>query len=163
MSHAVPGAELTLYTSLGDEISVGVHEEASIDPCAMRSVVIASACPSRPNLAERILAVELAGAVEDRGCGIYRFVDAGREQRWIATVLRPDRASRILGAVPADSVHGRVRPDLQLGVSLLVITATVDGDDETIDQIAVDAAAACFAEELIVSTETASAQIGDAT
>ena len=50
LAHVVPGATLHLSCHSGEDVNVGAHPSADIDACALRKVVIASACTERPRL-----------------------------------------------------------------------------------------------------------------
>jgi hypothetical protein len=87
--HAVPGAAMHLTCTSGQELTVSAHPSADLDPCAMRKVVIASACADVPDYSELIDEITIAGSLEHIGGGVHRRVHGGVEQRWIATLLQP--------------------------------------------------------------------------
>ncbi|MEL6894002.1 MAG: hypothetical protein AAFP84_20600, partial [Actinomycetota bacterium] len=62
--HAIPGAALELRTDQNERIVVGTNPSADIDPCKMRRVVASMACTNRPDLADRVAAMTLGGALD---------------------------------------------------------------------------------------------------
>lgn len=153
LAHCVPGSELRLLTSNDETIVVNAHPAADLDACAMRRVVRAASCPSRPDVSERVVAVAYGGSLEDLGGGVFRAVSNGREQRWIASLLRPRRIADLLGdvglhEVPDDAMHACLKPDAELGVTLMVITADDARHAHHLDEIATRAAAAIFVDEM---------------
>lgn len=153
LSHAVPGAELRLVTDRGERIVVGHHPTADIDPCALRRVVAASACPSNPDFSRRIAEVSVCGALLDMGGGVLASVIDGVEQRWVASLLRPTRVAELLGDVgledvPDDAMHACVKPNGDLGISIVAVTANDGRFLHALDAVAARAAAVCFVDEL---------------
>lgn len=153
LGHAVPASELRLHTPAGETIIVSAHPAADIDPCAMRRVVCAFACPNNTDYSQRVAAVEIGGSLVDLGGGVFRVGRNGTEQRWVASLLTPDRIAELLDDVgldklPDEAMHGCLKPDPELGVTLLVITANDERYLDLLDHIASRAAAAIFVEEL---------------
>lgn len=153
LGHAVPASELRLHTPAGETIFVSAHPSADIEPCAMRRVVQAFACPNNTDHSGRVAAVEFGGSLTDLGGGVFRVGRNGMEQRWVASLLTPDRIAELLDDVgldelPDDAMHACLKPDLELGVTLLVITANDERYRHLLDDIATQAAAAIFVEEL---------------
>jgi hypothetical protein len=149
----VPASQLRLHTVDEQTIVVGNHPSADLDACAMRRLIRASARPGGPDHAHRIARIELGGSLDDLGGGVVRVVRAGIEQRWIASLLAPHHLVELLGEVeldqvPDEAMHASVKPDPQLGVSLLVITANDPRHAHHLDALAAQAAAALFVEEL---------------
>jgi len=153
LGHAVAASELRLVTPAGETIVVSAHPGADIDPCAMRRVVRAFACPDNTDHSQRVAAVEFGGSLDHLGGGVYRVAHHGIEQRWVASLLAPARIAELLDdvgldAVPDEALHGCLKPDPELGVTLLVITANDERYLDLLDPIATQAAAAIFVEEL---------------
>ena len=90
LAHSVPGAELRLSTDRGDQVVVSHHPAADIDPCTLRQIVAASACPSQPDYSRRVVEVSIGGALISLGGGVHSTEREGRAQRWIASLLRPE-------------------------------------------------------------------------
>jgi hypothetical protein len=152
LAHTVAGAELRLTADHGDTIVVSSHPAADLDPCKLRQVV-AAACLRTCDIAERIAAIAVGGSLADHQGGVFRVERDGVDQRWIASLLTPDRVAELLAdigceQVPEESMHGVVKADPQLGVSLLVITVDDPAFASELDRIAAEAAAAVFVEEL---------------
>ncbi|WP_040491965.1 hypothetical protein [Ilumatobacter nonamiensis] len=156
LCHAVPGAQLRLHTDRDETVVVGHHVGADIDPCAMRRVVAASACPHQPDLSAHLSGMEVGGALIDLGGGVAGSQHAGREQRWIASLLPADRIISILddsgsGLIPDDAMKATVKPDPGLGVTVLMITSIDPRFDHALDAVVEQVAASCFVEELRTS------------
>jgi hypothetical protein len=144
VGHAVHGAELRLDTDGGDLIIVSSHPAAQLDHCTMRGLVAASAHPAKPDVSEHIVSIELGGSLSDAGGGVYRVVRQGHEQRWIPSLLHPTRLAELLtplriDGVTNDELHATLKPDAQLGVTLVVLTTAerfVDRLDEAAEYVA---------------------------
>ena len=154
LGHAVPGAQLTLHTDRSEHIVVASHPAADVNPCALRRVVIAFGYERCPDHSGKVDDVTIGGALDDLGGGVFRVVRRGIEQRWIATLLAPDVVAELLDVVglddvPADAMHGCLKPDSELGVTMLVVTSNDPRYDDVLDEIAQQAAASIFAEELL--------------
>ncbi len=149
--HAVDGTKLRLTTDVGEQIIVSHHPAADIVPCKLRSVVVASACPKHPDLSHRITDIAIGGELIDCGGGVYSRVVRGAEQRWIASFLHVDRVAALLEEVPpGNALDASLKPDGELGVTLLAITAIGERSDShaALEAAAAGAAAACFVEAL---------------
>ncbi|BAN04443.1 hypothetical protein [Ilumatobacter coccineus] len=154
LGHAVPGAELRLRTVDDEQIVVASEPHGAISPCVMRRVAIASSWPNVPDHSAKIVDIEVGGSLEDLGGGVYRVERDGIEQRWIASTLHPDAISDLLDlvgldTVPADAMHGCLKPDCELGVTLLVVTSTDLRYSHALDDIAAQAATSMIVEELL--------------
>lgn len=153
LSHTVPDTELRMRTDRSEWIVVGRGSDADIDPCAMRRVVAASACSKRPDISAHIVELSLGGSITDIGGGVFASGRNGIEQRWIATLLAPDRVTRLLDDVdhpdaPDHAVHARLTRDPQLGVTVVAMTTGDLRFHESLDEIALLAAGGCFVSEL---------------
>jgi hypothetical protein len=151
LAHAVPGSVLRMRGRDGQTVVVADHPAADLDACAMRRVVHASARPDGPDLAPYVASIELGGSLDDLGGGVVRVVVGGVEQRWIPSLLGPRRLVDLLvgvGDATDDTVGACVKPDPDLGVSLVVIAPGDGNDAREIDAVAATVAAAIFVEEL---------------
>jgi len=165
--HTIPASELHLRSSTGETIMVSAHRAADLDACALRNVVRAFACPNNPDYSERIVAIDYGGSVSDLGGGVFRVAHNGSEQRWIASLLQPERIAELLDDIGADelpdeAMNGCLKPDPDLGVTLLVITANHERHLAALDDIAAQAAAAIFVEELRYSASNEAARASHA-
>lgn len=156
LGHTVPGAVLRLQTTQHEEIVVSAHPAGDISPCAMRRVIVALSCPTIPDHSEKIARIDVGGSLEELGGGVYGVVRDGVEQRWIASLLKPDLVADLLDVVgvdslPDDVMHGCLKPDTDLGVTLLVVSSNDRRYDHALDEVAAKAAATIFAEELLRS------------
>lgn len=153
LAHTVPGAELRLVTHSGEQIVVSRHPAADIDPCKMRQVVAASACPRHPDLSRRITAVTIGGSLVDLGGGIFVSRSGGLEHRWVASLLPHQSLSELLDdvghdQVPADAMRATLKPDPELGVTVISVTSNHARFDHALDEVATHVAAVCFVAEL---------------
>jgi hypothetical protein len=158
--HAVPGAELRLTTTDDQVVVISTHPGADLDPCAMRRTVLASACPAKPDLSRWISAVDIGGSLKSCGAGLYRARSGLTEQRWFASLLRPERVLDLLeavdvSAVPDDALLASVRPDPALGMSSVCISVAAPCLEKRMDEIASAAYAACLIEELTLECQRA--------
>ncbi|MGB3734139.1 MAG: hypothetical protein WA964_04230 [Ilumatobacter sp.] len=156
LAYNVRGSELRLHTGNGDQIVVSHHPAADLDPCVLRRVIIASACPDGTDYSGRIADIDVAGALTDMGGGVFRTSRDGHEQRWIASLLRPDQLTELLhhvgnGCVGGDGFRACLKPDARIGVTTIVITSTDVSFDHAIDLVAAEVAASCFVQELLCS------------
>lgn len=153
LGYAVPASELRLHTLAGETIIVSARPVADIDPCAMRRVVCAFACPNNTDHSGRVAAVGFGGSLVDLGGGVFGVGRNGTEQRWVASLLTPERIAELLDdfgldELPDEAMHACLKPDPELGVTLLAITANDERYRDLLDDIATQAAAAIFVEEL---------------
>jgi hypothetical protein len=153
LGNTVPGAELHLLTDHGEKVVVSHHPAADINPCAMRRVAAASACPNQPDLSKRVVDITVGGALVDLGGGVFSSLLDEVEQRWVVTLLDPHCVADMmdgvgLDAVPDSAMRATFKPDAALGVTVLAIGVKDARYRYALDEIAAQAAAACFVEEL---------------
>ncbi len=99
----------------------------------------------------------MSGALQHLGGGVYRRVVDDVEQRWIATVLPPETVAELLDlcgptGTPDDAMHACLKPDCDLAVTCVVITANSGEFRHLLDEIAANASAVILVEELMRST-----------
>jgi hypothetical protein len=156
LAHTVPGTELRLHCRGGQVVTVGSHPSADLDACAMRQVVLAGSAPDQRGPLDLVHVVEVRGALEPYGGAIFRRRVGASEERWFATLLRPDHTADLLRAchlsdVPDDAVHATVKPDGCLGVSVVQLVTPHRLWAHRLDAAAAAAHAACLVEELLAS------------
>lgn len=154
LAHTAPGAEMKLRCHSGQTVVVSAQPTANLTACIMRQVVIASSCPDQPDYSEHVAEIQLGGTLQDLGGGVYRRTCGTIEQRWIATLLPPDALWGVLDGcavndVPAEAMHGCVKPDSEIAVTCAVITVNDISYLHHLDEIAAKAMAACLVEELV--------------
>jgi hypothetical protein len=157
LAHVVPGATLHLVCHSGQDLAVGAHPTADLDACALRRVVIASACPDVPDYSELVGEITVCGSLQHIGGGVHRRVVGEVEQRWIATLLSPATVADLLddcgpNGIPQDAMHASVKPDNELAVTCVAITANDPKFDRLLDEVAAQAMSAFLVEELLRST-----------
>jgi len=170
LTHTVPGATMHVACHSGQRVHVGSSPGADLDACAMRKVVIASGRPEVRDYSELVADITVSGALQHLGGGVYRRVFDDVEQRWLATVLPPETVAELLdlcgpAGTPDDAMHACLKPDCELAVTCLVITANRSEYQHVLDEIAASASAAILVEELMRSTRqgamSASDDVGD--
>ncbi len=164
--HTVPGASMLLTCHSCQEVRVGAHLDADLDACAMRKVVIASGRPEVRDYSELVADITVGGTLQHIGGGVHRRVVDGVEQRWIATLLPPETVAELLdlcgtGSVPDDAMHACLKPDCDLAVTCVVITANNPQYEHAIDEIAASATSSILVEELMRSTRQGSMSMTD--
>ena len=153
LAHTVRGAELHLSTDRGEQIVVSHHPAADIDPCALRRVAAASACPTQPDYSKRVVDISFGGTLIDLGGGVFSSLRDDVARRWVVTLLDPQRAADVmedigLEAVPESAMRASLKPDSGLGVTVLAISVNDARYHYALDEIAAQVAAAFFVEEL---------------
>jgi hypothetical protein len=157
LAHVVPGATLHLSCHSGQHLNVGAHPTADLDACALRKVVIASSCPDVPDYSELVSDIQVCGSLQHIGGGVHRRVVGDVEQRWIATLLRPTTVASLLddcgpNGIPHDAMHACLKPDGELAVTCVAITANTPRFDRLLDEVAAQAMSAFLVEELLRAT-----------
>lgn len=160
LAHAWPGGAIQLRTD-GGQVLRASHRRGDADggltPCELRAALLSRACPVWPSVASRLVDVAVTGDdVVDLGGGLYaRRGRHGSEQRWFATFLAPTTVRAVLDECPLempDLVDASLRPDPELGVVVVVLSAQLAGLGTTLDEAGRWAAAACFIRELMHAT-----------
>ena len=161
LAHTVPDAELQLHCEHGAHVTIGRIESADMTPCQFRAVMIAMLAdragrhhgPSSP--AARVTAVTLGGSLEEVGGGVVRSRTlCGMEQRWIATTVPWTVVLDLLDDIgpaelPSEAMNANVKPDSELGVTVLVITTNDHRHASMLDRVASDVASRLMTEELM--------------
>ncbi|MEM1335115.1 MAG: hypothetical protein AAGG08_16820, partial [Actinomycetota bacterium] len=107
----------------------------------------------------RIVDVEVGGALVDLGGGVARSRTlCGLEQRWIASTLPWAEMYDLLDdagpeGLPDDAMNATVKPDEELGTTVLVISANDRRYQATLDCVAADVAGRVMAAEMIRSCQ----------
>lgn len=155
--HAVPRAELRLTCNGDRQVIVSAHPAADIGICAFRRVVMASACPARPDCSDWIQDLAIAGTLTAVGGGAHVGNDGTHERHWFATLLRPQRVCALLegldvAGVSDGAMTATLKPDPGLGVT--VVSTTLDGSwpHQVGAEVATAALQACLVEELVIDT-----------
>lgn len=157
LAHAAPRAALRLTCDSHRQLVVSSHPAADIDICAFRRVVMASACPARPDCSDWIDDVAIAGSLTAVGGGAYVTTDDTDERHWFATLLGPERVCALLedldvAGVPDGAVTAALKPDPGLGVT--VVATHLDGPwpRHVGTEVVTAALQVCLVEELVIDT-----------
>jgi hypothetical protein len=156
LAHCVPGVTLGLRCMDGTELVVASRRlDAHLGPCQLRAAVLVPARPGTARLAEKIAAVEVRLGLQDLGGGLYRRHGANGEERWFATSVAHERLSSMLDRCPVDlpdeSMTGAVKPDEELGVTVVCVTANHPSVGSHLDAVASWALGVCMVEELLAA------------
>src|SRR5262249_50653451 len=121
-----------------------------------RAALLARACPFWPGVAARLSRFAVGGeGVRDLGGDLFARATPAESQRWFATFLAPTTVQRLLQDCPIDMpvpVDASLRPDVELGVVVVVLATSPDPKDASeneLDEAARWASAACFFQELL--------------
>jgi hypothetical protein len=147
--HAAGGAELHLQDRRFRKVWVAGHPSADIDPCRWRRFVC-DRLDRLPGVETKVVAVggrltaTTSGAFSDR---------MDPRLHWFVTNLCPHRAANVLreadlGGVLQDKVTATIRPDSQLGVTVVGLRLDAPDFEERLSELAITAIAACLVAEL---------------
>ena len=158
LTHALPTGSVEIDFDDGTSLRAGRSDEHALSPCALRAMAIMNGWPRGRHGLAQPTRIDIGGpGVTDLGGGIYRCTTEGVTQWWIATRLAPQTAGALLEACPCnvpEAVDASLRPDGDLGVTILVLSAG-DASTDALDQGAQHAATAFYVEALIQSIQFA--------
>lgn len=148
LAGAVPGLMVQIDTDSGSTVIVGEGPGASLCPHMFREVV--SQWPDHADEAPCITGVRFDGA-DERGPTL-----ATGPMRWFATELASSQAVAALRSLRGSGRHldVRVRFDNTVGMSVVRIGSDVHAP-RVLDEIAVEAYAACLSEQLLPAADAA--------
>jgi len=154
LGHGVPGVTLRLRFVNDEELVVAAHRlDAHLDPCQLRAAVLVPPRPGAGRLVDDISAVEVHLGLQDLGGGLYRRGGPDGEERWFATLLGPAALGELLDRCPVDvpdeSMAAAVKPDEELGATLVCVTANHPSVSAHLDAVASWALGVCMVEELL--------------
>ena len=157
--HALPGGALVAVNDTGQKITVGRHPSADVNPCRWRSVVVDHIQGRvQPAFADLSLC-EIGGSLERVESG--GFIDRAEPDRhWFAAKLPPCVAVQVLREVklkglPEEVVSASVRPDLELGVTVVGVGIDAPCMANALDTLAADIGGALAVAELCASISIA--------
>lgn len=153
LAHAIPGAELRVRRNDGAEFVAANRPLADMDLCRLRHAVMASSCPSSPNITRWFECLGISGSLAEDESGIFHD-QSGLGAWWFATLIRQDRVLTLLEQldnddVDNDSVQVFLKPDPGLGMTSVGIVTTQAGSEVRLAALATDVYQACLVEELI--------------
>lgn len=156
LAHNVDDAELLLVTDHG-RLRVGRSRSCDLSPCALHRVLVLDRTPTGPRSLAGIRTIEVSGSLRHAGGGLYeRRADDGRSERWFTTEMCAGDVVAIAERCDVDGVDDvvcRVGSDLQLGVTTVRLTPTVD--DRPVDGIARWVLGRCLVDELVQQVRSA--------
>ncbi len=174
LAHVVPGVSLRLRLANDEHLLVS-HAclGADLDPCQLRSALIADRTHGLRMLTDMIRGAEIAGGLVDLGGGLYQRVWPGVDERWFTSTLQPDALAATLGDCPAGPAEAApcdvgvlspgttdipsvdhcvdiaVKPDRALGLSAVCVRCLDGHGLHSLDEMATRALSACLVAELI--------------
>lgn len=157
--HALPGGALVAVNDTGQKITVGRHPSADVNPCRWRSVVVDHIQGRvRPPFGYLSLC-EIGGSLERAESG--GFIDNSEPDRhWFAAKLPPCVAVQVLRelnlkGLPEEVVSATVRPDLELGITVVGVGIDAPCMATALDTLAADIGGALAVAELCASISIA--------
>lgn len=158
LAHSVPGVSLRLVMASGAQILVS-HGclGASLDPCRLRSVLLAQSADAA-TATRSVQHIEIVGGIVHVGGGLFQRSTAEAE-RWFVTSLPHEAIVAIVGRCPVDdatiggpSIAVSVKPDPALGLCAVRVRDERPDHDTTLDATATWLLAGCLVDELIADT-----------
>jgi hypothetical protein len=151
--HGIPGVTLALHCVDGGEVVVAAQRlDAQLDPCGLRAGVVAARRCGARELTGTLAAVEVRLGLRDLGGGLYGRGASGGE-RWFATLLDGATVGDLLGGcpvdAPAEALVATVKPDDELGATVVRLAAHHPAAARHLDATASWAVAVCMVEELV--------------
>lgn len=153
--HTLPGGALVAVNDTGRTITVGRHPSADFNPCRWRSVV-ADHIEGRVQTPLGDLSLsEIGGSLERAESG--GFIDPSEPDRhWFAAKLPPCVAVQVLReldlkGLPEEVVSATVRPDFELGVTVVGVGIDAPCMATALDTLAADIGGALAVAELCAS------------
>ena len=167
IAHVVPGATLRIQLSTRDVLHVARDENADLDPCQLRNLVIDSQTSER--LASQLAGVrslELGGSITPVGSGLLARTYEGRSERLFATLLSTQEVGDLLenlevDGLDDDEMRAAMCSDPALSVTVIAVSSSSPASAHLLDDVAVASFAACAAHELIASTTQTSLPTND--
>lgn len=160
LAHTVPGVSLRLTTSSGHQLLVS-HDclGADLTPCQLRGASIASAVdPAMERFIASVVAVDFATGITHVGGGLHERCHPGAaNERWFVTTLDDRAIADVLSGCPfedadSDSLGVLIKPDLEMGVSVVRATGDVSDNALMLDDFAAWLMGAVAVEELLAVT-----------
>lgn len=157
LAHTVPGVSLRLPLANNECLLVShVCLGADLDPCQLRSALIADRTHGLRLLTDMIVGAEIASGLVDLGGGLYQRVGSGRGERWFTSSLEPCRLAEALRTCPAgDAFEIVIKPDSALGLSAVCVTCSDEDAAPFLDEAALRALSCCVVTELLADLDSA--------
>ena len=154
LAHTVPGVVLELECGNGDTLAVAHRRlDAHLDPCQLRSAVLASQRTGVPRLGELVAGVRVSGGLEDLGGGLHRRRSDHGEERWFATLLGAPDVTEEFEQFPSDvpdaAIDVRLHPDADLGATAVRMVAADAAHAHRLDEVGFRALALCMVAETV--------------
>ncbi|MEO0493544.1 MAG: hypothetical protein AAF081_09025 [Actinomycetota bacterium] len=153
--HAVPGGALVAHDDAGRTLTVGRHPSADVDPCRWRAVVADHVSGRVQSVFGSLALAELGGSLMRAPSG--GFIDrSAPERHWFAVKLPPCLVVQTLrdvdlNGLPEEAVSASVRPDPELGVTVVGVGIDAPCMVDALDSLAADVGSALAVAELCAS------------
>lgn len=155
LAHTVPGATLSLTDTSGGRLTVAFGCLGSaLDPCQLRWAIVNRDRCGVPRFGDDLLDIRLHGGLVDLGAGLYARRGPAGDERWFATLLDHAACTAVIGrcaADPHDATSATLRPDPDLGVTVVQIAAVHPAGAPRIDEVAFRVLAGCLVDELLLA------------
>jgi hypothetical protein len=153
LGHSIPDATLRVRTSVGDAFLASSHHPSALMTCCqLRAAIVTPRHIGVPHVRDVLVDVELVGGAIDLGGGLYqRAHPSTPDQRWFATTLDQDAVVALAEChtfdMPDDAIGVVLRPDVDLGATVVTMTAQ-PGHGFRLDEVSFWLLAACMSNEL---------------
>lgn len=157
LAHIVPGVSLRLPLANDEYLLVShVCLGADLDPCQLRSALIADRNHGLRLLTDMLIGVEIASGLVDLGGGLYQRVGSGVSERWFTSTLDSNLLADTLRACPSgDAFELVIKPDSALGLSAVCVSCGDADAAPFLDEAAMRALASCLVAELLADLDNA--------
>lgn len=127
LCHSVPETELVLHRRHGGPLRVSRAPGADINPCQLRQIVGAHACPAGVASVSRVTSIELNGSLTNYGGDLYATSLGSGHQRWFVSFLHADHIRHILETVEcpneaSEAISVNLNVDTVLGVTVVLLS-----------------------------------------
>jgi len=155
LAHTVGGVTLRLNRSshLADDGELLVSYAclgADLSPCQLRAALIYDDLHSPGRLSGGFATVEVVAGLAPLGGGIYQRAHPGAAtERWFVTTLAADQIEAAISAFPdTGGFRAVIKPDMELGVNAVCISAEADVPVIELDELTVAVLGAVLVDEL---------------
>lgn len=156
VAHAMPTARLVLGLRNGGQLEVSRHPSADISPCQLRHVIVAEHVHGELACIRHVDSWQFDGDIVEAGPAVYRSVSHAEAS--LATSLDGSTVERLVGQIDVTGLSPDIdlviKPDSCLGVTVVVVTPSLDAGAEAATDLATvieRLAGACLAEEIAPS------------
>ena len=166
LSHTVDGVTLELDVDDGCTLVIAHRRlDAHLDPCQLRRLILSELEAQKSKLLCSVVRAEIVAGLEEIGAGMHRRSGPAGEERLFSTTLSDGDVCAMFAECPqhpsSAALRVRALPDLELGVTIVRLTANHPSVTTYLDDVSSWALGAAMARELIESTQTTPEVRGD--